>query len=206
VLSQARFRGYSLSAGRPVGQVDLSFDDRSGFYAGVSASVVAHHGVKPLGLQENIGFVKQLPNGPAIDLGIVNSDYSRHSGHIDDSGHYRSLSYTEAYVGLIGKNVASHVYLSPNYFDSNVWALYGEVDASVAPAKKLKLTGHLGGLTYLSGGSRRKTGYDWLIGASRELGPLSAQIAVTGGGPGRDFYRNDYYSRTAVVLSLSTIL
>src|SRR4030095_5232687 len=81
LLSDARLRGYSLSAGRPVGQLDLSYDDPGGFYAGLSASLVAYHGVKPLGLQENIGFAKPLAGGPTIDVGIVNSNYSRHSGH-----------------------------------------------------------------------------------------------------------------------------
>jgi uncharacterized protein (TIGR02001 family) len=203
LLSEARLRGYSLSAGRPVGQLDLSYDDRSGFYAGLSASVVAYHGVNPLGLQENIGFAKRLSGGPAIDFGILNSNYSRHADYL---GQERSLSYSEVYAGVIGKNVASHVYLSPNYFGYGVWALYGEVDASVAPARKLRLTGHLGALTYLGGGGGGKSGYDWRIGVSREVGPLSAQLAVTGGGPGRDNYRNDYHSRTAVVLAISTIL
>ena len=200
MLSDARLRGYSLSAGRPVGQLDLSYDDPSGFYAGLSASLVAYHGVKPLGLQENIGFAKRLTGGPTVDVGIVNSNYSRYSGHD------RSLSYTEVYAGLIGRTVASHVYLSPNYFDSGVWTLYGQVDAGVRPAKKLKLSGHVGALTYLRGGLDNRLHYDWRIGASRELGRLSTELALSSGGPGRDFYDHGFHNRTTLVLSISCIL
>src|SRR3954451_12073395 len=39
--SDQRFRGYSLSDGRPVGIIDLSFDRAGGFYADASGIVVA---------------------------------------------------------------------------------------------------------------------------------------------------------------------
>src|SRR4051794_35583423 len=47
-----RFRGYSLSDGRPVGILDLSYDAPNGIYAGASGSLVAtrHEGLKGLGL------------------------------------------------------------------------------------------------------------------------------------------------------------
>src|SRR4051812_48907923 len=60
VWSQERLRGYSLSAGHPVARFDLSYDDPSGFYGAVSASAAYAHeyGLKPLDLQESIGFAK----------------------------------------------------------------------------------------------------------------------------------------------------
>jgi uncharacterized protein (TIGR02001 family) len=200
LLSEARLRGYSLSAGNPVAQLDLSYDHPDGFYAALSASIVAHQGAKPLGLQENIGFAKKLESGPIIDVGIVNSNYSRQSGH------YRSLSYTEIYAGLIGRNVASHVYVSPNYFDSGVWTLYGDIDAGVRLIKKFNLTGHVGALKYLHDGPDDKLHYDWQVGVKREFGRFAAQLAVSGGGPGKDFYYGREHHRTRVVIGVSCIL
>lgn len=161
--------------------------------------MVVHQGVKPLGLQENIGFAKKLDSA-TIDVGIVNSNYSRHSGRD------RSLSYTEVYAGLIGKNVASHIYVSPNYFDSGVWTLYGDVDAGVRLSKKLSLTGHAGVLTYLHNGNDDKLHYDWQVSVKREFGRLTAQLAMSGGGPGSDFYYGREHRRTRLVIGVSCIL
>jgi len=199
LLSEARLRGYSLSAGRPVAELDLSYDHLNGLYAGLSGSVVAHDGLKPLALEENVGFAKKLRGGPTLDFGIVNSNYSRHSGH------YRSLSYTEAYAGLIGRNVASHVYLSPNYFHSDTWTLYGDIDAAIQPARKWRVTAHVGALNYLHGAPDEKSQYDWRIGVTREIGRFSAQIALSGGGPGRDYYYGREHNRTALVAQLNCI-
>ena len=199
LLSEGRLRGYSLSAEHPVAQLDLSYDHPTGFYFGLSASVVAHEGIKPLGLQESIGFAKKLGKGPTIDVGIVNSDYTRHSAS------YRPTRYTEVYAGLIGTDIASHVYLSPNYFAPGVWSLYGDIEASVRPAKKLKLSAHVGSLVYLHHGYDDRIHYDWRIGASREFGRLNAQLALSGGGPDRDYYDHEYYRRTRLVVGLSCI-
>ena len=38
VFSDAQFRGYSLSAGRPVAILDFAYDDASGFYVDVSGT------------------------------------------------------------------------------------------------------------------------------------------------------------------------
>lgn len=202
LLSEARLRGYSMSAGNPVGQLDLSFDHRDGFYLGLSASAVVHpgRGLKPLSLSENVGFAKRLKSGPTVDVGIVNSYYTRHSGR------YRTLSYSEAYVGLIGRNLASRVYVSPNYFYPGVWTVYGELDTAVRPAGKLRLTAHVGALAQLRGPAGSKPHYDWRIGAAHDIGPFSAQLSLSGGGPGRDYYEDSTRSRTAVVLGLSYIL
>src|SRR5436190_194451 len=41
IFSDDRFRGYSLSDGRPVGILDLSYDAANGLYGALSGSVVA---------------------------------------------------------------------------------------------------------------------------------------------------------------------
>lgn len=201
IFSEARLRGYSLSAGHPVGQLDLSYDDPSGFYGGLSASLVvsSEYGVRPLGLLENAGYAKKLRGGPTIDVGVNNSNYSRYSGY------ERSTGYTEIYAGLISRVFSSHVYLSPNYFGSHSWAAYGEVNAGFRPARKLGLTAHVGTLVPLGYGDRSKVQYDWQIRATREIGPLSLHVALSDGGPGRDFYENEWHRRRALVVGLTTI-
>ena len=99
IFSEARWRGTALSAGHPVAQLDFSYDDPGGFYAGVSASLVgsSEYGVKPLALQENVGFAKRLKSGPAIDIGVINANYSRYTGYGRSTGH------SDVYLGVVGK-------------------------------------------------------------------------------------------------------
>lgn len=194
--SQQQLRGYSLSAGHPVARADLSYDDPSGFYAAVSGAVVYsnEYGVKPLDLQENIGFARQLSAGPAIDVGIHKTNYTRYSSE------GRSIGYTEAYAGLIGKVVSTRIYVSPNYFYSDTWRGYGEVEAGIRLLRKLSLSGHVGVSVPLN---RNRwwypTQYDWRVGAAREVGRATLHLDLSGGGPGKDYYEGQAHKRTALV-------
>jgi uncharacterized protein (TIGR02001 family) len=201
LFSEARLRGISLSAGHPVAQLDLSFDDPSGFYGSLSASTVisSEYGVKPFGLQENLGFAKRLKSGPTIDVGILNANYSHHTEY------GRSRGYTEVYAGLVGKVLSSHVYLSPNYFHSGTWAAYGEVNAGIRPAHKLRLSAHVGTLVPLESSCASRVQYDWQIGATREVGPLSLHATFGDGGPGRDFYEGERHRRRAFVFGATYV-
>lgn len=201
IFSEARLRGYSLSAGHPVGQLDLSYDDPSGFYGSLSGSLVvsAEYGVRPLGLQENAGFAKRLGSGPTIDVGVINANYSRFTGY------ERSTGYTEVYAGLVGKVFSSHIYVSPNYFHSGSWVAYGEVDVGFRPARKLRLTAHVGTLVPLESGYASKVQYDWQIGATREIGPLSLHASFGDGGPARDFYEDRLQDRRALVVGATYV-
>jgi uncharacterized protein (TIGR02001 family) len=204
-FSDARFRGYSLSAGRPVGILDLAYDDPSGVYADVSASGVAsaHDGLQPFGLQLNGGYAKRLPSGLTLDAGIIHSRYSRYSSRGIPN------SYTDLYVGVAGKVLSSRVHLSPDYFRYGAQTIYGELDANLSPLSKLHLNAHAGILAPLgaSAGRTARADYDWRLGAVREFGRASLQIAVTGGnGPQRDRYGRRTYRRNALVFGLSWTL
>jgi len=195
IFSEARLRGYSLSAGHPVAQLDLSYDDAEGFYGNLSGNVVysTEYGLRPLGLQENIGYAKRLAGGPSIDVGVINSNYSRYTRY----GH--SAGYTEVYAGIVGKVLSSRIYLSPNYFNGGTWMAYGEVNAGISPVRKLRLTAHVGSRIPLHGALSQRVNYDWEVGATREVGRLSLHLAVTGGGPGRDYYEGVAHRRRALV-------
>lgn len=179
IFSDARFRGYSLSDEHPAAFLDLSYDDPSGVYGAISASAFAYDeaAVRPLGLQINGGYVRRVSSGTTVDVGVVHSRYSRYSTR------GTSESYTEIYGGLTHKFITSRLYASPHYFDAGVWTLYGELDANVSPARKLRLHGHVGMLVPIRDTRTRRleTGYDWRLGISREVGPASVHGTWSGG-------------------------
>ena len=205
IFSDARFRGYSLSAGRPVAIADLSYDDPSGLYGAFSGSAVlgGDDAIEPLGLQLNGGYARRVTPGLTLDLGVIHSEYSRYS-----SAEFPN-SYTEIYAGMTHRFLTARAAFSPHYFADGAKTLYGEVDANVSAGRKLHLTGHLGLLVPLSSGEAIedfRTQYDWRLGARREFGRTSLHVIATGGGPGRDYYRDHYRNRTAVTLGLSYAL
>ncbi len=205
IFSDSRFRGYSLSAGRPVGIIDLSYDDPDGLYAAVSASVVARSvdEIRPLGIQLNGGYARRLGSGITVDLGVVQSNYSRYSSAST------SNSYTEVYAGISHGFLSSRIAFSPHYFENGARTLYGEIDANLSPARKLQLTGHVGVLVpiqYRDESENSETQYDWRLGLAREVGRASLHVIAAGGGPDRDYYRGHSHSRNALILGLSWTL
>ena len=197
IFSDARFRGYSLSEGHPVGTLDLSYDDPSGLYlAGSVTTVISSNGFRPLGLQLGGGYAKRLSSGLTADIGIIHSAYSRYSSHASAN------SYTEVYAGLSKGILSARIAYSPHYFERGARTLYGELNANTGLARKLRLNGHFGLLApvdYRGQDSNSRTRYDWRVGLDREVGRLSLHLAATGGGPGREYYNGHHHSRTAIV-------
>jgi len=143
-----RFRGYSLSDGRPVGILDLSYDARNGIYAAVSGSIVAtrHEGLKGLGLSLNGGYATRLRPDLTLDLGIIHSRYSHYSGMAF------GRSYSELYAGLAGKLVGTRFSISPNYIGPARWTLHGEINGHLDVTHELRLDASLGALVPLGNG------------------------------------------------------
>jgi uncharacterized protein (TIGR02001 family) len=205
VFSDARFRGYSLSSGHPVAVVDLSYDHPSGLYGAVSASAVASSGdgIRPLGLQLSGGYARRLSGGVTIDVGAVHSSYT------DYSSRGSATSYTEVYAALSRGVLTSRVYFSPHYFGHGTKAAYGELDATVSPLRKLRLSGHVGLLVpigYPGANHDDRAQYDWRLGIAREVGPASLHLIATGGGPGHDYYGDRRHNRTALIFGASWAL
>ena len=202
--SDLRFRGYSLSEGRPVAILDFAYDDASGFYAGASATGVLRSGgdPAPLGLQLTGGYAKRLESGTTFDFGITHSTYS----HYSRGG--RGSSYTELYAGIARGHLSSRIYLSPHYFERGRWSAYAEVNGSVSPARKWSIDGHVGMHVPLRtpANERYRAEWDWRLGISRELGRLSLHAAWSDGTPGYDFYRGRRHSRSALVFGATWIL
>lgn len=203
ILSDDRFRGFSLSDGHPVGTLELSYDDPAGFYAAASGTVVesAGDGLHPLGFDLNAGYAATVGQGLTADLGIVHARYSRYSG-------LRSgLSYTEIYAGLSGKMLSSRIYFSPHYLGRGATA-YAELNAQVPTGHNFAIDAHAGLFVPFysySGGSRSRTRYDWSIGLSRPAGRFILRAALSGGGPREDYY-GDYSSGHAVTFGIDYAL
>lgn len=204
IFSDDRFRGYSLSEGRPVAILDLSFDDPSGVYLGASATGVLRAGGNPglLGVQADAGYAKRLSSGTTIDFGITHSTYTHYSH--DEGG----MSYTEVYAGVARGAFSSRIFVSPHYFETGRWTAYGEVNGSFSPARKWSVVAHAGVLVPLKTPSYDpyRTQLDWSLAVTRELGRLSLRAAWSDGVPGHDSYRDRRHSRSALVLGASWIL
>ncbi|MFL6725702.1 MAG: TorF family putative porin [Sphingomicrobium sp.] len=205
VFSDDRFRGISLSDGRPVGILDLSYDSPSGLYAAISGSVVAtrHEGARALGLSVNAGYAARVRTGLTADFGV---SYSRYSHYSDVAG---SRAYTEFYAGLTGRYLGGRLAVSPNYLGVARWTLRGEIDGHVDVTPRLFLDGDVGvlipaGRNGYSGNSRPQ--FDARIGLARRIGALTFHAAVTTRGNGRDIYASRAHGRTAFVVGVSTAL
>ena len=204
VFSDARFRGYSLSEGEPVGNLDFAYDHPSGFYVGAAASGFLRHGdyPAPLALQVDTGYARQLASGATIDLGVTHSNYSHYSRS------ERGDSYTEFYAGLGWKGLSSRLSFSPHYFEPGEWTAYGELNGHVSPASKWTINGHVCALVPLrsAAGLSSRANADWSIGASRSFGRLSLHATWSDGTPGGDLFGRRRHNRSAFVVGASAIL
>jgi uncharacterized protein (TIGR02001 family) len=188
VQSDYRVRGYSISGNKPAAILDLSYDDPSGFYLDGAAIGAIDHRSDPvlLGAIGSIGYARRIGPGISVDAGYARTQYFREIGAAGDYAHY-----DEIYAGLSAHGLSGHVYVSPDHFRRDVSTLYGEIDGVVRPASAWRLTGHVGLLAYLShpGGLPFRNQYDWQIGLARPIGHVDLHVALTGGGPGGDYYR-----------------
>jgi len=187
-----------------VALLDLSYDDPDGAYAGGSGSVVAtsERGLKPLALQFNAGYAKSISPKLTLDAGIVHAEYSTYSRN--SPGH----SYTEVYAGFTHEGLSGRLSFSPYYFHSGNWTLYGEVADVFKLGARLQLNAHVGLLAPVrnSRSFEQHPEFDWRIGLTRRFGPLSAQVAWTGGRRLRSYRANRIHTGDALVVGLSLIL
>jgi uncharacterized protein (TIGR02001 family) len=203
IFSDDRFRGFSLSDHHPVAILDLSYDSADGIYAAASGTLVAssREGVRPLGLQLNGGYARQLKSGLTLDVGLIHARYARYSGL--GSGR----SYTDVYAGLEGKLLSSRIHYSPRYLGDGATA-YAELDGHLPALGKVTIEGHAGLLVPLysqSRGYRSGDRYDWQVGVSRPAGAFVFHAALSGGGP-RQRYYGDYSGGHALTLGVGCAL
>jgi uncharacterized protein (TIGR02001 family) len=205
IVSDARFRGYSLSEGRPVATLAFSNDDPLGFYLGGSASAVLRHNGEPApyALQLDAGYGTQIGRETTLDVGITHTSFTHYSSRS------RGTSYTEVYAGIIHGGLSSTIYLSPDYFMRGRWTAYGEVNGNVSLGSNWSLDGHVGALAGLRtpvSTQVNRPGVDWSAGVTRQFGRISLHAKWSDGLPGHDFYDRRRHSRSAVVVGASLVL
>jgi uncharacterized protein (TIGR02001 family) len=201
ITTDERFRGRSVSRGDPAIVFNLSYDHPSGVYANAAATAsIVESEPKVINFQANIGFLHRTTGGTGLDLGIVQSNYSKYA-----SGE-RSANYTEIYAGFLTRQLAFHVHYSPHYFQPGAQTVYLTVDGVVEPARDWHLTAHAGSLVRVDGATlpnSARVGYDWRIGAARSVGPIELQLALSDGGPMPERYKGTDHDRLAVTFSIA---
>lgn len=201
VLSDYRYRGASLSDGRPAAQVSLAYDHAAGGYAGLLVSSVryAHNGQADTWLLPYLGYAWRLHPGVHAEVGAQYGDFA-------GTGYY---DYAEFYAGLSSDRLGARLYYSPRYF-GQVSAAYLELNATHPLSEHLRMLGHIGLLRQQRGNGNDAAGrhrYDlrvglgWALPAAFDL-QLSWGIVDAGDGSGLR-YPWDATDKAGWVLGLS---
>jgi uncharacterized protein (TIGR02001 family) len=180
--SNYEIRGISITDGRPIGELDLSYDFTSGIFLNGSAfGALSDHDHPGLaGFIGDAGYARRLNQWLSADAGVTRTEYVG----IGKNG--VSTGYTEAYAGLTARHLSARLYYSPDYFQSGAQTLYGELAGDIGLVAGIRLNAHLGALGYLRAGAgapQNDVRYDWLIGASRQFGAIDVHMSVSDGGP-----------------------
>lgn len=169
--SDDRFRGISLSHGRPDARLDFGYDRDGGLYAG--ASVAAASGRAKAGPLAHYtgyaGWVSKPRSGISWEGGLSHT-------HIDDREHY---DYDEAYAGLITRAISARLSWSPRYYGRDVQTLYTDLSGGREITPHVRVFAHAGWLTRLSGSSRLRSRYDISAGVATTIQACELRLSVT---------------------------
>ena len=199
LASQDRFRGYSVSDGRPAATLSLSYDDAGGAYfeASVMAAGASRYGSRRYRFEENAGYALRIAGGPTVDAGIVHADYS---------GYYiygKRVTFTEIYAGFLTSHLSAHVHYAPAYYQHGVSTFYTDLEGSAEPIPHIRLSAHYGVLFQIEGvhEAAGRTMHDWRLGASTDVGSLSFELALSSGVKKRGFYGAPRHRGTALLFA-----
>lgn len=199
IESDYRYRGVSLTDGKPALSLDISYDHDSGLYAGASAfgAPSAHDSVQ-VGATEYVGYVARVSPRTAWDFGATHSEFEM------SSAKRSSFEYTEIYTGVIKDHISAHVHYSPDYFGQGASTVYVDLDGAFRPSRRWRLFGHVGLLTPIevpaSSGSHRER-YDLRVGVASDFARGEVQLAWTSTGPGPAYPEGHSQDRAALVVA-----
>jgi uncharacterized protein (TIGR02001 family) len=144
LVSNYRFRGFSLSDDKPAAQLGITYDDAQGWYAGVFASTVKFATPSSLELQAVpfVGYAWRTATGLSWEVG---ADYSFFTGGA------KGYDYPEVYVGVVAENISGRLYYSSHYFGESTSTLYGEINGTQLVFDRVHLLAHFGILHSTSG-------------------------------------------------------
>jgi uncharacterized protein (TIGR02001 family) len=171
VVSDYLFRGVSLSEGRPAAQVNLNYDDESGWYAGAFASSV-RFAVDADGNAEFIayaGHAQRLGSGLSLDIGVSYAAFPQ----------FTAYNYAELHAALATSDVVVQLSYSPDYFGREVPTVYLELNANLSRIAGLAPFAHVGVLRTLSANSAYgpRTHFDGRVGVGYDIGRLALQLS-----------------------------
>jgi uncharacterized protein (TIGR02001 family) len=146
VESDQRFRGVSLSDGKPDLRLSLAYDVPNGWYGGASATGVEfEREPSQLELLVYAGHVWRAGAGANWELGVT-------AAHFSGGTRY---DYQEVFAGLLAERWSARVYYSPDYYSAGIPTVYAELNGGVPLRANLRAFGHVGALSRLRGGAQR---------------------------------------------------
>jgi uncharacterized protein (TIGR02001 family) len=182
-VTDYRYRGNTLTDGRPAAQVGVTYDDPKGWYGGVFGSTVR---LKPPGGTSSYfqaivygGYATHVTPGLSVELG---GDYSAFVGAND-------LNYGELFIGAATESVSARVYYSPRYFGESSSAVYAEINATQPLLDRVRVFAHAGYLRYRyespygllpPRGESTERVIDGRVGVRIDLDPFQLEVAWVG--------------------------
>ena len=203
LLSDYRFRGESLTEGRPAAQASLAYDHASGLFLGALISNV-HIEPSASGLSGQFygGYVRPFAEQKSWEVGAVTYVFP----HPSVPPNY---DYSEIFVGGSIDRLSLRLYYSRNYFQTGSSAMYSELSAEQPLIEHVALLGHLGYLRINSTArsasqERGSSRADFLIGVVWNVLSFNLGFALTGTGSRRDSCpAGTGHCNTAAVASIS---
>lgn len=171
LLSDYRYRGVSLSQGKPAAQLTGAYDDPAGWFAGGALSAVLARCFRACGGVQGVayaGYAARQPSGLAFEAG---ADYRFGAATRD----YR---FAEAFVGTSYRDTSARLFYAPRYFGQDVQAVYAELNQAFPIGHGIRLLAHVGVLHTGSPayGVPSTTRADVLLGGALELGSVELQL------------------------------
>jgi len=192
LASDYRYHGYSLSEGRPVAQLLLTYDAPSGWYGGLQVSRARGAPEREAGtdLLGYGGYARRLDGGLALDVGVAAYTYSAMT-----TNNYQSIQ-----LGVSAERVSARMSYLPDYLGLGVRSVYLQADAGQPLAAGFSLFGHLGHMQTLGTGRLygRRSIADFRVGLGLTAGDWNLQLARDGADTGAyNGYQDGAWTRAA---------
>ncbi len=179
IANDYRYRGVSLTDGRPTALVGLDLDARSGLYASGLAAIAPDPNDRLVASAERVvgGLARPIGAGTTLDGGLaVTTVRAPSSGAVHAA--------PEVYLGLRRGGLALYASYSPDYFARGAQTLYVETSASYRLSERLRLFARAGLLSQVAGepysaGVRA----DFGVGAATHLAGFGLRAEVTSVSP-----------------------
>lgn len=168
VVSDDRYRGVSLSDGRPAVQASVGFDAADGAYLGAFASSARLDRRDALRWIAYGGRAGRFADGVGWDVGV---QYSGVAG-------LPEYGYPELYAGLAGERLGARVAYARHYFGDAGGAWYVSFDAQQPLSSHFRLTGHAGWLRPV-GDPAAAPAFDARLGVGLHVGAFDIELART---------------------------